>query len=233
MRHCVIIPCFNEEAAIKKVYDDVRRYLPPKNIIVVDDGSTDRTPEILTLHKIQNIRHSRNLGIGGAVQTGYIWALKNEFDFSIQIDGDGQHPADQISQLITKFRSTGADLIIGSRYLYKKSQSTTYMRMFGTKILNSFINLCYPKSMVTDSTSGLRLTSKKLMEYFSQKYPRDYPEPIAVAIALSKGLLVVETSVTMRRRVSGKSSINRIDQIIYMIRVLGFICVTKIQSKIR
>jgi glycosyltransferase involved in cell wall biosynthesis len=229
MKICAIIPCFNEEDSIVKIYSEVCKYVSKSDILVINDGSTDDSGIILDNSRIQNLLLLENLGIGGAIQLGYKWALANDYDAVMQIDGDGQHLASEIPVLISKFLFSNGDLIIGSRNLDIKSLNTTLLRRIGTKLINAFINICYPSSKITDSTSGFRLVSKKLFTLYSTNYPPDYPEPISVAMALQKKYKVVETGVAMQKRRNGQSSIKWWHQLTYMIKVVGYIFIIKVR----
>ncbi len=228
MKILVVIPCFNEQDSILDTCSEVNKYISKSDILVIDDGSTDNSRITIEKSGVQSLFLLENLGIGGAVQAGYKYACNNDYDVVIQIDADGQHVADELPKLIKKFIDTGADLIIGSRNLDIKSSSTTIFRTLGTKFINKVINLSFTNSGITDSTSGFRLVSKRLFSIFSLNYPIDYPEPISVAIALKKKMLVLETGVIMRPRQNGESSIKVGRQMIYMLKVIVFIILVRI-----
>jgi len=229
MKYCVIIPCFNEQDSIVDTYNEVCKYVSKSDVLVINDGSTDSSRTILDDSRIQNLLLLENLGIGGAIQSGYKWALLNGYDVVMQLDGDGQHLPSEIPVLISKFLLSNGDLVIGSRNLDLKSTNTTILRKIGTKFINTFINLSFPNSKITDSTSGFRLVSKELFKFYSTNYPSDYPEPISVAMALKKEFKVIETGVLMQKRQSGKSSIRWWHQVVYMVKVIGYIFIIKME----
>lgn len=222
MKYCIIIPCFNEQESIRDTLKDIKKYAPGIDILIVNDGSTDGSFDIIKECKVKTLTHIKNIGIGGAVQSGFKYAKNHGYDFVIQIDGDGQHPANQIPVLVSKFISSNSDLIIGSRNLDKKSESTTFVRKIGTHSINFMINALFPMTFVTDATSGFRLINKNLLHYFSDHYPIDYPEPISIAMALAKGYKISEVGINMKKRQKGTSSIKLWHQPYYLLRVTAF-----------
>lgn len=227
----LIIPAYNEAENIERVLQTVRAELPQVSILVIDDGSADET-----FSKAERfgatVRLPANLGIGGAVQTGFKAALREGFDFCIQVDGDGQHPASEVKKLIAQVvAQPDSDILIGSRYVRRDGFQSTRLRRFGSWILSKIIKTLF-KNQVTDPTSGLRLYSKRAIKLFSVEYPVEFPEPVSLALALSKGLKVNEIAVNMAERLHGQSSINGIKPVIYMLRVSFQICFVKFRSLI-
>jgi glycosyltransferase involved in cell wall biosynthesis len=222
-KYCVIVPCYNEEDSIFQTITEIRKTNREISIIAINDGSTDRTSKILQDMECETLNFVSNLGIGGAVQAGFIWALCNGYQGAIQIDGDGQHPPVYIADLIRTFENFNCEMVVGSRNLKLKSQSTTRIRKIGNQFINTWINILFPSGHITDSTSGMRLVGKSGLEIFSNDYPSDYPEPIAIAHMKSKGMSVVEIPIQMRLRQSGVSSIKILHSPFYMFRVLSYI----------
>lgn len=212
----VIIPAYNEEGSIVAVVNQVKE--SGYDYIVVNDGSTDGTQKICQANGINVINLSHNLGIGGAVQVGHKFASRMGYDIDVQIDGDGQHDISYIPYLIEGI-NLGNDLVIGSRFLEEtQGFKSTFMRRVGIKWLSVLIRLLC-SARITDPTSGLRASSKKMLDYFSDNYPSDYPEPESIVSALRSEMRVVEVSVQMNERTEGKSSIGIFDSIYYMVKV--------------
>lgn len=222
----LIIPCYNEQDNIGVLLDEISN-CGNYATIVIDDGSHDSTYEIASQFS-PTIKLIRNLGIGGAVQTGIKYAQRNGFDLCVQLDGDGQHPPGEVIKLLNEYQRTAHPLIIGSRYLQNDTFRSTRMRRMGGQTIAWVLNLLFPHSHITDPTSGMRLMDRNAIELFSQIYPYDYPEPISLALALKHGLSVGEVPVKMRAREYGRSSIIGWKPISYMIRVLGYIVLARI-----
>jgi glycosyltransferase involved in cell wall biosynthesis len=224
-RVLLIIPCYNEQNTIAFLLKEIA-VCGNYATVVVDDGSSDATYKIAS-QLSPTIKLVRNLGIGGAVQTGIKYAERNNFNFCIQIDGDGQHPPGEISKLLEAYRKTPRSLIIGSRYLQNDSFRSTWMRRIGSQSIAWVLNSLFRKCSISDPTSGMRLMDRKAIELFAQHYPYDYPEPISLALALREGLSVGEVPVMMRAREYGKSSIIGLKPIAYMVRVIGYIILAR------
>lgn len=231
MKTLLIIPAYNEEKnienTIKKILD---LHNPDIDYIIINDGSTDNTLEILENNHFNYLNLPANLGIGGAVQTGYKYALYNNYDIAIQFDGDGQHNVEYISQLIQQVEA-GNDLVIGSRFLDNLTGfKSTKTRRVGIKLLSNLIKLCTGKK-ITDPTSGFRACNKKIIELFSMNYPYDYPEPDTIVKVIKKGFNVKEIPVIMNEREQGKSSINMLKSVYYMIKVSLSIIISSFSNK--
>jgi glycosyltransferase involved in cell wall biosynthesis len=219
MKILVIIPAYNEECCIQGVIEDVRVNFPQGDIVVVNDGSSDRTSEIAKSLGAEIIDLPHNLGIGGAVQTGFLFALQRCYDAAIQFDGDGQHHADQIEKILKPFLSGSADLVVGSRFLSEGGFTSSVQRRIGSKIL-SFVVSTIIRQKITDTTSGFRVYGKKTLDFFSSMYPEDYPEVEAFILAHKKGLRIVEVPSEIGPRTGGKSSITFSQAFYYMVKVL-------------
>jgi glycosyltransferase involved in cell wall biosynthesis len=230
-RVLIIIPCFNEENSIGPLLNEISILGQGFATLVIDDGSEDKTFTIAAEHSTV-IRLSRNLGIGGAVQTGIKFAKRNGFDYCVQIDGDGQHLPEEITKLINHQVLSGASIIIGSRYLRNSNKlsnfQSTFFRRIGSQIIAFSINKLFSTIKITDPTSGMRLMDKQAICLFTKYYPTDYPEPISLAWALKEGLKVDECPVLMRPRISGSSSISGTKSVTYMLRVLCYLLITKL-----
>ena len=202
----IIIPAYNESECIKTVIDDVSRFSDEFDFVVVNDCSTDNTSQIARSLNAQVIDLPVNLGIGGCVQTGYRYALKNGYDYAVQFDGDGQHDASYLSAMYEFMQNTGSDMVIGSRFIEKTGFQSSSLRRIGIKIITLAIKITTGKT-ITDATSGLRMVNKKIIKLFAEDYPVDYPESETNAIVLRKGFKVEEMPVEMKERVGGVSSI--------------------------
>lgn len=231
MKTLIIIPAYNEE---NNIINTVTKILELNNsnidYIVINDGSTDNTLQKLIDNQFNYLNLPTNLGIGGAVQTGYKYALNNNYDIAIQFDGDGQHNSEYINLLIQEIEA-GNDLVIGSRFINNtKGFKSTKTRRFGIKILSNLIKLC-TKNKVSDPTSGFRACNKKIIKMFSLDYPYDYPEPDTIVTVIKKNFKVKEIPVIMNEREQGRSSINIIKSIYYMIKVSLSIIISSLSNK--
>lgn len=214
----VIIPAFNESKNIVKTVQNLISVNKNIDYVVINDGSIDNTKDVCIEHNINFIDLPVNLGIGGAVQTGYLYAYNNSYDIAIQYDGDGQHNPEYIKNLIDDIES-GNDLTIGSRYITELSEfKSTKMRQFGINILSGLIKFVTGEK-IYDPTSGFRACNKEIIRLFALNYPIDYPEPDSVTRVIKYGYKVGEIPVKMNPRENGKSSINFLNSIYYMIKV--------------
>ncbi|WP_144940575.1 glycosyltransferase family 2 protein [Paenibacillus sp. 32O-W] len=219
MKSLVIIPAYNEAKNIKNLINQLK-IIDNFNfdIIIINDCSDDDTSTICKELNIKVIDLPCNLGIGGAVQTGYKYADENGYDIAIQVDGDGQHRPEYLNDIIQPILQEKADMVIGSRYLEKQGFQSTFLRRLGIKYFSRLIELL-TQQKITDPTSGFRAGNKKVIKLFSQRYPVDYPEPEAIIILSRNNLKVLEVPVIMSERREGTSSINWIRSIYYMIKV--------------
>jgi glycosyltransferase involved in cell wall biosynthesis len=219
MRGLVIVPAYNEAPNLPRVLGALRREVPSWDICVVDDGSSDATSQVARREGAHVVlRAPVNLGIGGAVQTGYLWARDHGYDVAIQIDGDGQHDPAFIDAAAQPIASRAADVVIGSRFLGESEFRSTSLRRVGIRYLAWFLRLrCGAR--VTDPTSGFRVVGRRGIELFAELYPSDYPEPEAIALATREGLVVSEVPVSMSPRTHGTSSINLWRTFYYLVKV--------------
>ncbi|MGN0347387.1 MAG: glycosyltransferase family 2 protein [Lachnospiraceae bacterium] len=218
MKVLVIIPAFNEQECIEKTVENLKQEAPFADYIVVNDCSNDKTREILQKNHFSYIDLKLNLGIGGAVQSGYRYAQNHGYDIAIQMDGDGQHDPAYLKSLIAPIEKGEADITIGSRFIEKEGFQSSGMRRMGIRILNAIIFLC-TGNKVTDCTSGFRAVNAKYIKMYAADYPIDYPEPEAIVYSLLQGAGIREVPVVMRQRAGGKSSIRPFHSFYYMFKV--------------
>ena len=218
MKKLVIIPAFNEAGSIKKTIQDIRENASDYDYLIINDCSTDATLEICKEEKYHYINLPVNLGIGGAVQTGYMYAYWNDYDIAVQFDGDGQHSAIFLDAMCNALQEKEADMIIGSRFISNEGFQSSGMRRAGIRFLSFLIKLV-TGTRVTDPTSGMRMINRKLIKEFATDYPKDYPEPESVVVALMGKNEVAEIPVIMNEREEGISSISPLKSIYYMIKV--------------
>ena len=223
LKTLLIIPAYNEEANILKVCHKIIDYNQKNkthyDFIVINDGSTDKTRQILEENNLPHINLINNLGIGGAVQTGYKYALKNDYDLAIQFDGDNQHDVSYVDKLIKPIINKEADFTIGSRFIDDISGfKTSFMRRVGIKIITFFIKIACGFKL-KDTTSGFRAANKEVIREFANYYPTEYPEPVTTVLLVKKGYKVKEIGVNMFERTGGSSSIHTWKSSYYMINV--------------
>lgn len=221
MRLAIIIPCFNEEANIQRVVEECNDvHIPNVEIetIVINDCSTDSSLQIMESKGINHIDLPVNLGIGGAVQTGFKYAFRKGFDMAIQIDGDGQHPPAEIKKIIEPLLKDELDVAIGSRFIEKKGFQSSYSRRWGIRILEKWCFLL-TGIKVKDITSGFRILNRKALAIVENEYPDAYPEPETIVLYGLNKLRIGEVPVEMRARDGGKSSIANGQSLYYMIKV--------------
>lgn len=233
MNKClIIIPAYNEAENIEKVVDNLITNYPQYDYIVVNDGSSDTTRDICRKREYQYLNLSINLGIGGAVQTGYKYAKDKGYEVAVQMDGDGQHDVSYLEKMLPYLESGEADIVIGSRFIDREGFQSSFLRRVGIKFLSSLIWVC-TRQKIKDVTSGFRAVNKGFIDVYARYYPTDYPEPEAIISAIMHGGKIKEVSVMMQERLSGDSSINFLRSIYYMIKVTLAIFVCRISYGIR
>lgn len=230
----VIIPAYNEEKNIKNTVEKLKKLKFSRqyklDYMVINDGSKDNTLKVCRENNINVISLINNLGIGGAVQTGYKYAYYNNYDIAIQFDGDGQHDENYIIKLIEEINN-GYNMAIGSRFVSRLSKfRSSSSRQFGIKILSFCIKL-FGKIKIYDPTSGFRAVDKKGIELFAFNYPIEYPEPSSSVDLIKHGLTIKEIPVEMHERKFGKSSINLAKSVYYMISVCIAIMVAGLKKR--
>lgn len=228
----LIIPAFNEAATIEHVVNGLTMNFPQYDYVVVNDGSSDGTGELCMEKGYQVLNLPINLGIGGAVQTGYRYALKYGYDIAVQLDGDGQHDASYVKKLIEPLLAGEADVVIGSRFLRREGFQSSRSRRIGINILSDLIWLCTGKR-IRDVTSGFRAVNRRFITIYAEDYPSDYPEPEAIITAVMHRGRVAEVPVVMKEREGGTSSITFRKSVYYMIKVTLAILVKRISYGIR
>lgn len=234
-KNLAIVPAYNEADAIASTIADLRTNAPGWDVVVVDDGSTDATSKVASAAGAEVLRMPFNLGIGGAVQSGYLYARENDYDYAVQVDGDGQHDAAQIDDLLHHLQSHRGEvnMVTGSRFLTGDEEHgyrSSGARRLGIKIFG-FILSRVTKRPVTDPTSGFRMCDRRAIELFANDYPHDYPEVEAVLMVHAHRLASAEIPVTMRERQGGVSSINASRSVFYMIKVLLAIFVGLLRAR--
>ena len=232
-RNLAIVPAYNEEQAIGSTIASIHRCAPDFDVLVVDDGSTDRTGELAAAGGAMVLRLPYNLGIGGAMQAGYIYAKENSYEIAVQVDGDGQHDPRQIEDLLKRLESdTDLNMVTGSRFLDPEREgfrsSTT--RRLGIRLFARILSLI-TRQRVTDPTSGFRLTDRRGIELFANDYPIDYPEVEAIVLMHTHRLRSCEVPVVMTPRLTGESTISHVGSVYYMVKVLLAVFVTLFRKR--
>lgn len=219
-RLAAIVPAWNEAGAIGGVVDEILAFDPTVEVVVVDDSSTDDTVDIARAHGATVLSLPFNVGIGGAVQTGFRYARDEGYQVAVRLDGDGQHTAAELGKLLAPIRAGEADLVIGSRFV---DPSGTYRppfaRRMGIRVFARLVSLLAGQK-VTDTTSGFSALDRTAIELFATEYPHDYPEVEATLVALRSGLRFVQVQVDMRERQAGTSSITFVRSLYYIVKVM-------------
>ena len=228
----IIIPAYNEEENIEKVVDNLIRNFPQYDYIIVNDGSTDGTKMVCQRKRYEVLNLSINMGIGGAVQTGYCYARDNDYDIAVQIDGDGQHDVGFLENMIRYMEEEQADCVIGSRFMEKEGFQSSGLRRTGIKFL-SILGWILTGVRIRDITSGYRLVNRRFIHIFAQDYPADYPEPEAMVITAVHRGKIVEYPVIMRQREGGTSSITLKKSIYYMFKVTLAMLIRRLSFGVR
>ena len=228
----LIIPAYNEEESLRSLIEEIKAVCPEVDYLVVNDCSSDDTERLLEELGANYITLPCNMGIGGAVQSGYRYAAQNGYDIAIQIDGDGQHDVRFVKDMVKLIEDKQADVVIGSRFIDKEGFQSSQARRIGIRILSMLIRLmCGAK--VKDVTSGFRAVNRRFIELFAENYPDDYPEPEVIVTAKLYGAVIKELPVVMRERTTGRSSINLKRSIYYMIKVSLAIIICRISLGFR
>lgn len=230
MKALVIIPAYNEEKSITQVIQSIKRWHPDIDIVVVNDGSKDDTARVARQTGLAHVLDLPvNLGIGGAVQTGYLFAYRNNYDIAVQIDADGQHDPADLEKIIRVVESGEAECCVGSRFVEKTEYKPSFFRGFGINFFSNMIRMTVGKR-ITDPTSGFRAVNRQVIEVFAHYYPDDYPEVEAIVLLERKGFRVKEASVQMHSRSAGRSSITPLKSMYYMIKVSLAVIMTRIRN---
>lgn len=218
MKKIAIIPAYNERDSIVKTVSDLQKKAPDFDYVIINDCSTDDTMDVCREHGLHVLNLPINLGIGGAVQTGYLYAYNNNYDLAVQFDGDGQHDAAYLEMMSRVLEEKQLDMVIGSRFIKKEGFQSSGLRRVGIRYFAFLTKFLFGKE-ITDATSGMRMCNRRVMELFIKEYPRDYPEPESVARLLRHKCRIEEVPVIMHERETGVSSISLKKSGYYMIKV--------------
>jgi glycosyltransferase involved in cell wall biosynthesis len=219
LRRVAIVPAYNEEGSIGAVVDEIRAVDADMEVVVIDDGSRDRTAEAAEAKGARVLRLPFNLGIGGAVQTGYRYAHEQGFDLALRVDGDGQHDPSWFAVLAKPVLDGHADVAVGSRFIGRKGYRSSRSRRQAIRILAWTVTVLVG-GRVTDPTSGFQVANRRGIALFAGDYPHDYPEVEATVLVAKAGLRRVEVPVEMRERSAGRSSIGTVRSVYYMVKVM-------------
>lgn len=214
-----IVPAYNEELNVGAVIERLRSAYPEADVVVINDGSTDATAAVVRRHGVALLDLPFNLGIGGAVQSGLLYAKRGGYDVAVQIDGDGQHDAAEAGKLIDRALSGSCDVAIGSRFVEKTSYRAPLGRRTGIATF-AIVNRMILGQRIEDSTSGFRAFNRAAILFLSEDYPHDFPEPESIITLVRNGFRVTEVPVQMHQRSAGRSSITFLRSIYYMAKVL-------------
>ncbi|MDI4647424.1 glycosyltransferase family 2 protein [Cohnella hashimotonis] len=226
----IIVPAFNEAEGIRGVLADIRSRIPDADIVVVNDGSADATAAESAAAGAAVITLSCNLGIGGAVQTGYRYAAERGYRLAAQMDGDGQHLPEEMGRMRLALARSGADMVVGSRFVERRGFQSSRARRMGIALLAGLLTRLLGRE-VTDPTSGFRLCGPRAIALFASDYPTDYPEVEALVEMDNAGLRCVEVPVVMRERRTGTSSISPFKSVYYMCKVTVAVLIAKTRKK--
>ena len=229
MKKIIVIPAYNEEGNLEKTVRDIRENAPDFDYVIVNDCSTDNTLGMCREKGFSYLNLPVNLGIVGAVQTGYRYAYYHGYDLAVQFDGDGQHSAKFLAQMAKVLEETESDMVIGSRFIEKEGFQSSGLRRIGIRYFSLLIKLLTGKT-VTDPTSGMRMINRKLLKKFTNEYPKDYPEPESVVTVLSEKHKVTEIPVVMNEREEGISSISLRNSVYYMIKVSFAVVIARMKK---
>ncbi len=223
----VIIPAYNEQDSIGLVIKQVLQY--HCTVLVIDDGSSDQTGSAAAKAGAEVISLPQNLGIGGAVQTGYLFAFRHGYDIAVQVDADGQHKPRELHKILQPLLDGEADLALGSRYIAKTSFKSSFSRRTGMILLSLLVTMLTGQR-IYDTTSGFRAANRKVIELFAHEYSTDYPEVDALVLARKNGMRIKEVSVEMDQRCAGESSITPFRSAYYVTKVILALLVRSLRS---
>ena len=229
LRRIAVVPALNEGSVIGRVVDEIRATDPEIDVVVVDDASSDDTATVAHSRGAIVLRLPFNVGIGGAVQTGFRYALEHGYDVAVRLDGDGQHDAREIPKLLAPIEDGAANVVIGSRFAEGKgSYRPPFARRIGIGIFARLVSLLC-RQRVTDTTSGFVALDCTAIELFAREYPHDYPEVEATLVALRSGLRLTHVQVEMRERETGSSSITFVRSLYYIVKVMLALLVSSLR----
>jgi glycosyltransferase involved in cell wall biosynthesis len=219
LRSIAIVPAYNEEGSLGQVLEEIRSVDPDLEIVVINDASADGTARVAAAAGVSAVHLPFNVGIGGAVQTGYQYALEHGFELAIQVDGDGQHDPSEIGRVLEPILDGRADLVVGTRFVKGGGYRGTRLRRVGIRVFAAIVSLMV-RQRVSDTTSGFRAVNRKALRLFAADYPHDYPEVESIVLLSRHRLRMLEVPVQMRVRETGNSSITAMRSAYYMIKVL-------------
>jgi glycosyltransferase involved in cell wall biosynthesis len=219
MKKIAVVPGFDEEASIGNVIEEIHAFDPTFDVLVIDDGSRDATAAVAAAHVALVVRLPFNLGIGGAVQTGFRYAADHGYDLVARMDGDGQHDPRELALILPPVLAGEADICVGSRFAGADGYRSSRSRRIGIRILAQTVSLLTGQRL-TDTTSGFQVLNRRAIELFAVDYPHDYPEVEAAVMLHKHRLRLVEAPVTMRERAAGRSSITALRSVYYMAKVM-------------
>jgi glycosyltransferase involved in cell wall biosynthesis len=219
LKRIAIVPAYNEERNIGRVLDELRAVDPGLDVVVVSDGSTDRTAEVAAARGAHVVRLPFNVGIGGTVQTGFRYAWEEGYELAVRLDGDGQHDPGELPKLVAPVVAGSADLAVGARFAVVGGYRSSAARRIGIRILARVVSLI-ARQRLTDTTSGFQACNRRAIAAYAADLPHDYPEVEGIVMAIKHRIRLVEVPVTMREREHGRSSIGALASIYYMIKIL-------------
>lgn len=228
MKKIVIIPAYNEQDSILKTVRDLKDNAPGFDYVIINDCSKDNTLKVCREHNLNVLNLPINLGIGGAVQCGYLYAYDNGYDIAVQFDGDGQHDARYLNTMADILEKESLDMVIGSRFIENQGFQSSKMRRVGISFFTFLLRILF-HATITDATSGMRMCNRRVMKLFIRDYPRDYPEPETAARLLRHKYRIKEVPVMMRERSAGVSSISPGKSAYYMIKVTLAILIERLR----
>ncbi len=234
LRTLIIVPAYNEERNLPAAIDDLRLHVPWADVVVVNDCSTDATADVAENLDVTVLHLPCNLGVGGAVQTGYLYARAGGYDVAVQFDGDGQHRADCVADLVAALENQGADLVIGSRLLATEKFRFHPLRYIGSRVLSAIVSVI-ARRPITDPTSGFRAASRRAIAFFAEHYPQTYLGDTAEAIVWSarQKMKIIEIPTRMRQRTGGSSAAGSFGGFLHTLRIILAVLVDCLEAPVQ
>jgi glycosyltransferase involved in cell wall biosynthesis len=215
----VIVPAFNEEGAIATVVKGVRESVPDVPVLVINDCSTDDTAKVARAAGADILSLPHHLGLGGAVQAGYMLAYELGFDYVIRVDGDGQHDPRDIPRVFERLKDSNCEMVIGSRFVDESGSRTGVVRSLGIRFFRLVLRPILGRT-VHDPTSGFVGVNKAALEVFTRSFPLEYPEIEALVVLQRRRFRFAEVPCRMHKRIAGRSTITAVKSIYYIVHVL-------------